>query len=246
MTATIRKTAGFVLAGSLVMMTWSNCVWSRVKGSPEAVAAAQGLLAAVGGEATWRKARTLYLQERLFLPDGEVGTVETWQDIGSLDWRRITRSPSGHLEEVIEGNAGWVVRDGVREQYPAGIVHRKRLLLAREPYAIFHRIAGTDETLTVEIGEHGRLEIYDRRMRLLCWFKLDGAGQPIAWGRWTDADVTLRLYGPLIEFGGLRLPRWGTSPDGTTRFERLTARLVDEPITLSDARGGAENPVTPP
>ncbi|MGH8251501.1 MAG: hypothetical protein ACREVI_12530 [Steroidobacteraceae bacterium] len=102
--------------------------------------------------------------------------------------------------------------------------------LRQEPYSIYHRLARRDPALRVELRNESDLYVYDRDERLLAWFQVSPNGKLLGWGNFYDGTVNQHYYGPLVEFDGVRLPKFGATANGSYRFEYLSARFADQAL----------------
>lgn len=201
-----------------------------VRGSADAVTAAERLLQHVGGAGVWT-ARLMEVTERAYSPNGDEVELRIVRDfaVGSRLLER--RSQAGLFVEWVSAERGWVREGGTRRTMRDSERIAQQYGLKQEPYAIFHRLARRDAGLRVELRERtARLVVYDKDERVLCWFRLDAKGRPIGWGNFFDGQINEHYYGPLQPFGNVSLPRWGVSTTGAFRFEYVSAKLSDRPL----------------
>ena len=85
--------------------------------------------------------------------------------------------------------------------------------------------------MRVELRASGLLYVYDADERMLSWFLLAPNGRLLGWGCFFDGAINQHYYGPLANMGDANLPRFGIASDGRFRFEYLSARLSDTPLT---------------
>lgn len=202
-----------------------------VRGDEKAVSAAQRVLENAGGAAPWSK-RMFSVKERAYLRNGEVAELEIARDFETGSRLLIRKSNTVSFTEWVSQGEGWVVRNGVRRAMSIAEHAAERYGLAQEPYAVYHRLAKGDAGLRAELRSDGALlYVYDQNERLLCWFNLDGAGKVYGWGNFFDGSINQHFYGPYGEFGGGQLPKWGSANDGRFRFEYLSAKFSDSPLT---------------
>jgi hypothetical protein len=90
---------------------------------------------------------------------------------------------------------------------------------------MFHLIAAEDPGIELRMNGEHRLEVFERAGgELLCWFRLNVSNEPVLWGASVDDQTLEFLFGPLGQFGSIRVPRWGGFTNGTWRFDMLDAR----------------------
>lgn len=215
----------FIIAGVLPVGATA-----QIRGDAEARAAAERLLEHAGGRDAWAKARTFYVEERVFLASGEVAQLRIWRDLETGNRRLERSSPAGRYAEWLSADGGYEVRDGVVSNHAPEELAIERQGLAQEPYAIYRRLAERDPELRVQLRDANALYVYDGQERLLCWFRLDGKGRNISWGNFWNGSINQHYYGPTIDFGDANLPKWGISTTGSFRFEYVVARLNGDPV----------------
>ena len=180
--------------------------------------AADRLVAAMGGADAWREAKGIRIAARhwerqLLEPydnlilmsleeprmrfEGDSATMKRRRAVvGERGWRVSERSPLGPMTaEQVAGDLRW---------WEAHV------------YRNLGRLARRDPGLTPKLGADGRLELYRPDGMRLMWYRLNAAGEPVAYGQFDDERGS--VLGPLAERGGgVRLPAWSTSADGGFR-----------------------------
>ena len=203
---------------------------AQLRGEPAAVAAAERLLEHVGGRSAWANARTVYVEERVFLRSGDVAQLKVWRDLDTGNRRLERAGAAGRFAEWLSSGSGFEVRDGAARDLAPEELAMELQGLRQEPYAIYRRLARRDPELRAQLREDGALNIYDGGERLLCWFLLDGKGAPVSWGNFWNGSINQHYYGPLADMGDANLPKWGVSTTGAFRFEYVRAALDDRPV----------------
>jgi hypothetical protein len=118
---------------------------------------------------------------------------------------------------VLAGGAGWRRRDGETAPLTAEQHAAETRWWERNLYRTIHRLAARDPGLAVRAAGAHRLEVLRTDGARLNWFDLDYAGAPVRFGPGDAEDGT--VFGPLVAHGPVRVPRWGTNPSGTWRYE---------------------------
>ena len=213
-----------------VLVALPGAALSKVRGEPAAVAAAERLLAAVGGREAWRSARTFYVEERVYLASGEVGDLRIWRDLNSGARRIERKTPTSIFKEWLAAGEGFDSRDGKLRRMPPEELAMERRGLMQEPYAIYRRLALEDPTLRVELRDPRSLYVLDGDKQLLCWFLLNDAGALMSWANVYNGAINQHYYGPIVPVGDVRLPKWGASPTGF-RFEYVGAKFLADAVT---------------
>lgn len=215
---------------SCLMMAVVTPASAQIRGVPDAVAAAERLLARAGGRGAWAEARRFYVEERVFLASGGVAQVRIWRDLETGSRRLERDEEGGRFVEWLSAEGGWDARNGVVRQMDAVELATERQGLRQEPYAIYRRLARNDPALRVELRGDNGLYVFDGDERLLCWFLLDGAGAVTSWANVYDGRINQHFYGPVADMGDANLPRWGVSATGSFRFEYVRAVLDGAPV----------------
>jgi hypothetical protein len=198
---------------------------AQPRGDAAAVRAAQRLLEEVGGKDVWSR-RTFEVEERAHLRSGDVAELRIVRDFERRARLIERRTPSQVFREWVAPEGGWVERDGVRTPMSAAELAAELYGVRQEPYMLYHVLATSPEQLRVELREEGTsLFVFDRDERLLSWFRLTAKGSLRGWGSFFDGAINEHYYGPIVDMGDARLPRWGAAANGGFRFEYVTSRL---------------------
>lgn len=180
--------------------------------------AADRLVAAMGGAEAWSKARGLVMRAVHWEADLEAPYDNLIQM--SLDEPRMRFEGDSAVmkrRRAVVGDTGWRVSE-VRElspMTPEQVVDDLRWWEAHA-YRKIGRLARRDATLTPKLAADGRLELYRPDGVRLMWYRLNASGEPVAFGAWESESGA--VFGPLVEReGGVKLPAWAASADGTFR-----------------------------
>jgi hypothetical protein len=118
---------------------------------------------------------------------------------------------------------------------PASFVEQERRCWHTNVFRI-HRLARADPSLGVRLLAPDRLAVVEDGVRLIAWFKLNMASEPVLFG--TEADAPGTLFGPLsAHVGGACFPRWGSALDGSWRYEVLVAEFMTRPQAMPPLPG---------
>jgi hypothetical protein len=200
-----------------------------IRGTPEAVAAARQLLEQAGGADSWRK-RGFVVTESIYPASGNRAEVRVARDFERPARLLVATSASGTRSEWISPDGGWTRRNDTLTAMTPEALAAELQGLAQEPYAIYHRIAKDDPALRVELRDGSNLFVFEGDERLLCWFQRAPNGTLLGWGNFYDGAINQHYYGPLVEFGPARLPKFGTTASGSYRFEYLLAGFSDDAL----------------
>lgn len=181
-------------------------------------AAADRLVAVMGGAEAWSGAHGLVIRARHW----ETAFDAPYENLiqMSLDEPRMRfegDNATMKRRRVIANGTGWRVSE-LRELGPMTPEQVADDLKWWEAHAYRNigRLARKDPTLTPRLAADGRLELYRPDGVRLMWYRLNPAGEPVAFGTWDNEQGS--VFGPLIERrGGIKLPAWVTSADGAFR-----------------------------
>jgi hypothetical protein len=204
-----------------------------IRGTPEAVAAAERLLEQAGGAAAWRKA-VFEVRERGYLSSGQMTELTITRDLARPARRFESRRPDRTVIEWISPGGGWIQRDGEKLPMSAEELAAELQGLRQEPYAIYHRLARRDPRLRAELRDGGALHFFDGDERPLCWFQLAPNGVLLGWGNYYNGAINQHWYGPVADVGDANLPRFGVAANGSFRFEYLGATLTEGPLATPE------------
>jgi hypothetical protein len=189
--------------------------------------AADKLVAAMGGREAWASAKGIRIaaqhwERQLAAPydnlilmsleepkmrfEGNSATMKRRRAVvGERGWRVSELSSLGPMTaEQVAGDLRW---------WEAHVYRNLGRLARREP------------AVTPKLAADGRLELYRPDGVRLMWYRLNAAGQPIAYGQFEDERGS--ILGPLVERGGgVRLPAWSTSADGGFRATITEAAVL--------------------
>lgn len=184
----------------------------------QARATADRLVVAMGGAQAWSSARGLVIRARHWEQQLDAPYDNLIQM--SLDEPRMRfegDSPTMKRRRAVSGQTGW----RMSETRPVGPMTPEQVAddLAwweAHAYRNIARLARHDSTLIPKLHADGRLELHRPDGSRLMWYRLNAAGEPIAFGAGANEQGT--IIGPLVERdGGVRLPAWVSSPDGSFR-----------------------------
>lgn len=217
-----------LLAGSasaIAFLTETSQVAAAPSTGPSAATLAEGLsladdlVEAMGGRDRWSPLLGLSVRARHF----EVTVAEPYDNalfiaLAEPRMRFEGRNASMSRIRAVIGNRGWRVSE-VSPLAPLApeIVKSDLEWWETHAYRNIWRLARRDPTLLPRRHADGRLELYRPDGTRLMWYRLNLAGEPVAFGRF-DSDATATILGPLQDVaGGIRLPTFSSSSDGTFR-----------------------------
>ena len=201
---------------------------------PDGAALADRLVAAMGGRDAWLPLQGLSIRARHYetaqaLPYDNALFIA----LAEPRMRFEGRSATMNRIRAVVGDRGW----RVSEVSPLGplsaeVVKSDREWWETHVYRNVWRLARRDPAIAPRAHADGRLELIRPDGSRLMWYRLNPAGEPVAFGRGAS-DATATILGPLQEVaGGVRLPIFSSSSDGTFRAvgQRATVYRTVPPV----------------
>jgi hypothetical protein len=193
-------------------------------------AAADRLVAAMGGAEAWSKARGLRIRAQHW----ETANEAPYDNLilMSLDEPRMRFEADSAVmgsRRAISDGKGW----RVSKRTPLGPMTAEQVAddlrwWEAHAYRNIGRLAKKDPALTPKLAADGRLELYRPDGVRLVWYRLNVAGEPIAFGAWDNEAGT--VFGPLTgREGGVKLPMWVASATGDFRVNIVEAAALPAP-----------------
>ena len=222
------------VAGSAFLGLFTAGAHAReLAGQPIAKEKAAQLVEAVGGAEVWSQSKSFMVRETVYLANGETADLVVKRNLDDITRWISLSAESFEYEEVLDVTSGWSGRDGNAAAYTPEELAAERRGLEQSPYYVYHRLAKNDPMLRVEwLEEENRLNIYEGSERLLCWFFLDGRGNPMSWANIYNERENRHNYGPMVDVGDANFPKWGAAADASWRFEYVEARFSSEPVSM--------------
>jgi hypothetical protein len=196
-----------------------------------------GLLQAMGGAAVWRD----IVGARIAATHHSTDLAQPYRNVIWNDFARFRLHIEARNADIVsirgyDGELGR--RDNGRDVAPiaAERVAEERRWWHANVYRTLHRLARADPALTTRLLAPDRLAVYEDGDRLLAWFRLNPADEPVLFG--TELSAPGTLFGPLAtHVSGARYPRWGGNHDGSWRYEVHDAEFVTRAPTLPPLPG---------
>jgi hypothetical protein len=188
---------------------------------------ADRLVAAMGGAEAWSEARGLIIRARHLEADLDA-PYDNLIQMSLYEPRMRFEGDNATMKRrrAVVDDTGWRVSE-LRELGPmtAEQVEDDLRWWEAHAYRTIGRLARKDATLTPKLAADGRLEVYRADGVRLVWYRLNLAGEPVAFGAWDNDTGT--VFGPLVEReGGVRLPAWVASADGAFRVIIVEAKAL--------------------
>lgn len=227
--------AVFVLLWSLVATPQSIVAQestSGVRGDPAAIADAEAMVAGMGGMEIWAQLKSVHFVHRWYPFHRVDSYVEneildltgprSWVEMKSEVYHRVRAySPEWKYWNVVGGEFSYAADEALNNA------------LERAPYSIYRiarAVAIGDANYEIRFGEGDiprsrRLEFYGPDGELHGWIILNARKEPLVWAT-TQYRYT---FGPMKEFGNLRVPNWAVYENGVTCYEMISLTGSNQP-----------------
>ena len=186
--------------------------------APNAEALAERLVTATGGRDNWTRVKGLGIAARhyetaLALPYDNQLYVAMEQPLMRFE----ARGEGFAQVRVISGTRGsYSTRGGPPRPMTAPAVKGDLDWWETHFYRNIRRLAVRDPAIRTRVHADGRLELYRPDGKRLMWYRLNQQGEPVAFGSFDNEEGN--VFGPPHDVdGGLRLPTFAVSHDGTFR-----------------------------
>lgn len=212
-------------------------VSAEFKGDSQAIALARRMIDQMGDRSAWANARWIYTAERAF--------YATRPDPGEVAFWRATTTPAewGSISTTgLKRLYAWTAKSGWRHQNEERRAFTREEIQSRigwwhgEIYVMYHRLAREDDALRlVAAGERAFTVLDDATGAHLGRFEVATSGELVRWTHFYGTDRVEYVYGPLKQFGNIRMPDWGTLTTGDFRFYYTDVQLrsdVAPPVSL--------------
>jgi hypothetical protein len=205
-----------------------------LKGEPEAVTRAEEMIERIGGKELWSQLRSLSLKQRFYVIEWRNSIIhQEWIDFETPRlWVSMKNEQLNHLR-VYDASGGWWLREGEFSRFSEEHLAMERGFWKRDMFRCFHLIASEDPGIELRMNGDDRLEVYESSGDPLCWFRLSPSSEPVLWGAAVEDYEIEFIFGPMKQFGNIRVPSWGGDTDGSWRFNMLEARGSVDPPPVS-------------
>ena len=222
-----------------------SCLWqlsvaqdgtTGLRGDSAAIAAAEAMVETMGGMTIWAQLGSVHFVHQWYpwyrvdsYVENEILDLtgpRSWVERKSEIYHKIrVYSPEGRYWSITNGDFAYA-SDEVFES-----------AMARAPfnfYRLVKAIAVGDSFYEIRFGKGDipqtqRLEFYGPDGVLRGWVILNARKEPLI-----KATTQYRYtFGPMKQFGNLRVPAWGVYGNGTTRYEMISLQGNNQPPDLS-------------
>ncbi len=203
-----------------------------IRGEPEAIAAAEAMVEAMGGMNIWAQLRSLHFvhdwsphyrtdiyRENEIL---DLTGPRSWVDMRSEVYHRVRAySPEHSYWNVINGEFGYAKEErfqAAMNRAPFSIYRIARGIALGDPY---YEVAFAEG----DIPGSRQLEFRGPDGNRGGFIILNARHEPIVWA----TNEYRYTFGPMKQFGNLRVPNWAIYDNGGTRYEMVSLTGSHEP-----------------
>ena len=203
-----------------------------VRGDPLAIAEAEAMVATMGGMDIWAQLKSVHFVHRWhpwYRTDSyleneilDLTGPRSWVEMKSEVYHRVRAySPEHKYWSVLNGEFAFAPEETFQNA------------MERAPYSIYRiarAIAIGDPSYEVRFGEGDiprtrRLEFYGPDGMLHGWIIVNARKEPLVWAT-TQYRYT---FGPMKQFGNLRVPNWSVYENGITMYEMVSLTGSNQP-----------------
>ena len=224
--------AGGVIGTSAVNETQPS---PGLKGEPGAIALARTMIERMGGRKIWAAAAALHVVEEAQRDEyATPARAEMWRDVRSARlWGRTT-STTFDRQFAFTSTSGWRLDAGTVTPLSDVEVVEWRGRWRGNIYVMYHRLAAEDSVLRIDRDGPRRFSVYDATTgEKLSTFGVNAGGDITYWSLSFGRASEEWVYGPLTDFGTIRMPAWGARTDGSYRFRYVSVTLSNTPPPVS-------------
>jgi hypothetical protein len=206
-----------------------------LQGDDEAIAMARAMIERMGGRKMWADAAALHVIEEVHRPNVRLPyRSESWRWLRepNIWWR--ARSSEHDRSFARTRIQGWDLDDGKLTR-----LNERQLLQwlgnwPRNVYVMYYRLAKEDAQLWLVKEQERRFAVLDARSgEKLCVFEVTVGGEILRWSAAFGTNTEEWIYGPLMDFGSIRMPAWGVRLHDGYRFYYREVKLSSAPPPVS-------------
>jgi hypothetical protein len=203
-----------------------------IRGDSLAIADAEAMVETMGGMEVWARLKSVQFVHKWFpwyMADPYIEN-EILDLAGPRSWVEMKSETYYRVRAYSPEHKYWSITDG---EFAFASEESFQNAMERAPYSIYRlarAIAIGDPYYEVRFGEGDipgsrRLEFYGPDSVLHGWIILNVRKEPLVWAT-TQYRYT---FGPMKQFGDLRVPDWAVYENGTTMYEMISLTGSDQP-----------------
>jgi hypothetical protein len=205
---------------------------SGVRGDPLAIAEAEAMVESMGGMEIWAQLKSVHFVHRWY-PWYRIDSYlenEILDLTGQRSWVEEKSEVHHRIRAYSPEHKYWSITNG---EFAFGSEESFHNAMERAPYSIYRiarGIAMGDPYYEVRFGEGNiphsrRLEFYGPDGVMHGWIILNFRREPLVWAT-TQYRYT---FGPMKQFGNLRVPNWAVYENGVTMYEMISLTGNNQP-----------------
>jgi hypothetical protein len=214
------KTATAIILLITAIVIPGNARSQGLRGDSEAIAMARTMIQQMGGSRLWAEAMTLRIVEEVHHPNERLPyRSESWRSLNEPSiWGRSQSAEVDHTFARTH-EQGWNLGEGRLTKLSEMDVRQWVGRWPRNIYVMFHRLAREDPRLWLVKEQERRFAVLDEGTGdKLCAFEVTVGGAILRWSTAFGTGAEEWIYGPLTDFGPIRMPAWGVRLQDTYRF----------------------------
>lgn len=212
------------LISCLCQSVFSQEMSRGLRGDPAAIAEAEAMVETMGGREIWSQLKSTHFVHRWHFWNKDSYTENeildltsprSWVEMKSETYHRIRAySPENKYWNIINGEFAYTNENdfnSAMERAPYSLYRIARAVAAGDP---FYEIKFGEE----EFSGGRRLEIYGPDGNRHGYIVLNAKKEPLVWA----TSQYKYTYGPMKQFGNLRVPDWGVTAEGAVTYEMVS------------------------
>lgn len=203
-----------------------------IRGDSLAIAEAEAMVETMGGMEQWAQLKNVHFIHKWFpwymaepYIENEILDLtgpRSWVEMKSETYHRVRAySPEHKYWSITDGEFAYASNESFQnamERAPYSLYRLARAIALNDPYYEVRFGEG-------DIPRSRRLEFYGPDGILHGWIILNARKEPLVWAT-TQYRYT---FGPMKQFGDLRVPNWAVYENGTTMYEMISLIGSDQP-----------------
>jgi len=203
-----------------------------LRGDPEAIAEAEAMVKTMGGMEIWAQLKSIHFVHRWYPCNRTDSYVENeiLDLTGPRSWVERKSEVFHQMRAYSPEGRRWSVSNGEFSYSPDEVFDEAMKRAPFNFYRLVRAVAIGDPFYEVRFGEGDiphtrRLEFYGPDGVMRGWVILNARKEPLV-----KATTAYRYtFGPMKQFGNLRIPAWGVYDNGYTLYEMISLEAGNEP-----------------
>lgn len=210
---------------------------NELRGDPAAIADAIAMVESMGGAAEWCRLGSVHFVHEWDVVNREDSYLENeiLDLTGARSYVKMESEGYERIRAYSPEHRYWSIQDGA---FSYGNDESLANAMERAPYNLYRlarQIGCGKDAPEIRFGEMEgfprppALEFLGEDGKAYGWVILNARKEPIIWA----TTQYVYVFGPLREFGSLRVPDWATTSNGLVRYEMVSLTGSEDPPELS-------------